>query len=509
MFDFKGLISALFSRKEQEGVHDLKSATLLMQELPESDILNAQIEIVKALQQLNGNTQISLKERMRTVPYLDEKARGLQKHLVDIYYGRQIDTGATPQQVLPTLLAFWNDMGEAYRLCLKQASQTNARGLEEQLQRFSLRAMRYFGEHIKWAYLRYMEIDPRTWRRLNKLYQFAEQQGFAIAPQNAYSDTPGETIRHEYIRILMLALANPDKLQPEQIELISEWLGHWSHRIDLEDQIRPNRQLFAVNIAGTSPPKRLRRDMVGENWRYWYTEALITHLKDVSEQLQRGVPPEHLELPEASATAANQELLRSLIDLWSRDTPAPIRKTERQLTSKKVLVQRGFAQVLRRYTEPDKTAPRGSLQQWEVVNESATGLGVRYQSLIDDQLLVGELIGISDAPETPPSIAIVRRINKRLDGQVLVGIETLTHTPILVELAELQGGGARKALYSPENTTAYQSRFLMVALEDFAEQREYRLAAQGKAYRIRLSPALERTTSCMLANFAVLEKLDN
>ncbi|WP_028452611.1 hypothetical protein [Chitinilyticum aquatile] len=507
MFDFKGLISALFQKKGQEGIHDLKSATQMMQELPESDILNAQIEIVKALQQLNTNPKVSLKERLRTVPYLDEKARGLQTHLIDIYYGRQIDTGATPQQVLPTILAFWNDMGEAYRLCLKQAAQANARGMEKQLQQCALRAIRYFGEHIKWAYLRYLELDPRTWRRLNKLYQHAEQYGFAMAPQHAYADTPGETIRHEYIRILMLSLANPDKLQPEQIELVSDWLGRWSHRIDLEDQIRPNRQLFAVNIAGSSPPKRLRRDMVGENWRYWYTEALTQYLKDVLEQLQRGTDPKDLDLPAQSATPANLDLLQELMAWWSRDTPAPVRKTERHTISKKVFVRRGFASILQKIATPEAHGNRNDLFQWDVVNESATGLGASYQGLHEDHLRVGEIVGISESATTAPSIGIVRRINKRLDGQVNVGIETLTHSPILVELSALDGGPASKALYSPENTTAYQSRFLIVAEADYSEQRECRLSAQGKAYRIRLAPAMERATSCSLANFSVLEKL--
>ncbi|MBE9607733.1 hypothetical protein [Chitinilyticum piscinae] len=508
MFDFKGLIGALFQKKEQEGVHDLKSATTMMRELPESDILNAQIEIVKALQQLNSNPSIPLKERLRTIPYLDEKARSLQTHLIDIYYGRQIDTGTSPKQVLPTILAFWNDMGEAYRLCLKQASQTSARGHEKQLQLCALRAMRYFGEHIKWAYLRYLEIDPRTWRRLNKLYQHAEQHGFAMTPQQAYPDSEGGTIRHEFLRIQMLSLANPDKLQPEQIELLANWLGEWSHRIDLEDQIRPNRQLFAVNIAGTTSAKRLRRDMVGENWRYWYTEALIQHIKDVHDKLRSGVTPDHFGLPAASAKPANLDLLQELLAWWSRDTPAPVRKTERHASDKKIHVLRGFDAVLHKLGSPDSRINRYPQQQWHVVNESATGIGASYQGLHEDHLRVGEIVGLSDGPANLPSIGIVRRINKRLDGQVNIGIETLTHSPILVELAPAQGGDSRQALYSPENTTAYQSRFLMISERDFAEQQEYRLAAQGKAYRIRLSPAMERATDCSLANFAVLEKLN-
>ncbi|MGL6042180.1 MAG: PilZ domain-containing protein, partial [Deefgea sp.] len=66
MFDFKSLISAILGKSKNEGVYDLKSATVMMKELPESDILQAQIEIIKALQQINGNPRTNIKERFKT-----------------------------------------------------------------------------------------------------------------------------------------------------------------------------------------------------------------------------------------------------------------------------------------------------------------------------------------------------------------------------------------------------------------------------------------------------------
>ena len=75
MFDFKGLINALLRKKNDDPVGDLKSATIWVQELPKSDIGQAQQEIVKALGSLNNNPATGLKERIRVMLYLDEKAR--------------------------------------------------------------------------------------------------------------------------------------------------------------------------------------------------------------------------------------------------------------------------------------------------------------------------------------------------------------------------------------------------------------------------------------------------
>jgi hypothetical protein len=505
MFDFKSLIGALLGKREQEGVHNYKSATIMMQELPESDILQAQIEIVKALKQLNGNPKTNAKERFKTVPYLDEKARSLQVHLVEIFQGRALDDGASPKQVLPTLLSFWNDMGDAYRLCIKQASQGLPRGLEKELQLFTLRGIMYFVEQARWAYLRYMEVDSRTWRNLNRLYLYAEQQGFAVAPLQPYPEAEITDVRREYMVLMMLSLAHPEKLQPAQIELVTAWLKRWVSRLDLETQIKPNRQLFAINVAGSTPPKRLRRDMVGENWRYWFTETLILHIKETIEKLKQGEDAAQLGLPAESATVANLDLMQHLINHWSRDTPAPVRKSERRSTQKSINVTRSLDDVIShlRGQTPENTQQ----DRWTIDNESATGIGVNYQTEREDALQVGEIVGLEGIGMSPVSVGIVRRITKNREGMVNVGIETISQTPIVVELTPLLGSRSFYGIYSPENTSINQNRFLVLPQAFFADSREFRLAAQGKTYRIRLSPALEHTANTSLANFSVLEKL--
>lgn len=504
MFDFKSLINAILGNNKNEGVYDLKSATVMMKELPESDILQAQIEIIKALQQINSNPRTNIKERFKTIPYLDEKARTLQEHLVAIYQGKILDDGATPKQVLPTLLAFWNDMGDGYRLCIKQASQTAPRGLEKELQLFTLRGLMYFAEQARWSYLRYMEMDSRTWRNLNRLYLFAEQKGFATQPLQPYPNAEITDIRREFMQLLMLSLAIPEKLQPAQIEIVTQWLKRWASRVDLETQIKPNRQLFAINIAGSTPPKRLRRDMVGENWRYWFTETLTLHIKETIEKLQQGEDPVELGLPPESNQAAHLDLMQHLINLWSRDTPAPVRKAERHATQKTIKVTRGLDDVIGHLRGE---ASSDTQSRWSIDNESTTGIGVNYQTSRDDELQVGEIVGLDGIGMNPVSIGIVRRITKKRDGQVNVGIETISQTPIIVELTPLLGNRSFFGVYSPENNSINQSRFLVVPQAFFADNREFRLAAQGKSYRIRLAPAIEHTANTSLANFAVLEKL--
>lgn len=523
MFDIAGLIGSLFGRSgTQDGVHNFRSATRMLQELPESDMLMAQVEIIKALQQLNQNTTTSVNGRFRTIPYLDEKARALQAHLIGVYHGKILDNGAPLPQVLLTITSFWHEMGDAYQLCLKQAMQSSGKSSGRPLALYTLRGICYYLEHAKWSFLRYMEIDGRTWRHINRLYFFAEQQGFAAASLQPYADVAATTIQREYLKILMLSLAQPEKMQPGQAELVAQWLEKWIDLIELETIIRPLRQLFTINLAGSGGPKRLRRDMVGENWRYWFMDTMTQHMREAHAQLIKGTLPVTLGLPEESLQPANLELLQKLSKLWSREAPIPARKHERRATKKSVNVIRGLDSVIKFLVKQPQKGINDTLQetgsstpikvktaQWNVENESASGLGVQFHNTNDLKLRAGEVVGIqAEDPNQPLSIGIVRRICNRKDGKVSAGIETISTMPILVVLTSADQGRSR-AIFSPENTEKNLSRFLLIPQQCFEENREYTMSAQNKNYYIRLSPAKEHTSNATLANFTVLAKLSH
>lgn len=513
MFDIAGLIGSLFGKNgAPEGVHNFRSATRMLKELPESDILMAQVEIIKALQQLNQNTKTSVNERFKTLPYLDEKARTLQAHLVGVYHGKILDQGAPLPQVLLTITSFWHEMGNAYQLCLKQSMQSPSQGAGQPLALFTLRSMAYYLEHAKWNYLRYMEMDSRTWRHVNRLYFFAEQQGFAVTPLQSYAGSATSTIQREYLKILMLSLAHPEKMQPGQVELTAQYLDQWIDRIELETIIRPHRQLFSINLAGSAGPKRLRRDMVGENWRYWLTDTLTQHMREVHAQLTKGTPPATLGLPEECLLPANLDLLQKLSNIWSRDTPVASRKHERHTTKKSIHVIRGLNSVIKFLLKHPQNASdtdepiQFKTTQWNVENESASGLGIHFHSTSDLKLRAGEVVGVqAEDRNLPLSIGIVRRICNRKDGKVSAGIETISSAPILVELTSANRNRSR-AIFSPENPEKNQGRFLLMPQQCFEENSEYLMSAQSKNYRIRLSPAREHTVNATLSNFTVLAK---
>lgn len=512
MFDFKGLIDAL-KRRGREDAPAGPSATRMMADLPRNQALQALVEIVRELAELNRNPKVSLKERIRTVLYFDEKAQPVTRLLILNYRGIEHIEGVAPRQVLPSLLACWQEMAAAYKLCLKQHAEAPSRQFVPQAELATLRALHYYAQQAKWAYLRYFDVDPRVWRNMHRLYQVAESGGFIDTPIQRYPDeaTP-LTVRQSYLHTVLLWLTEPDRRRPEQVWLIDGWLGGWCQQIKLEKVIRPRDQLFAINLDDTKPPVKLRRNMVGERYRYFSTEGLSAHLAQLAKEAHQGnFAPELGALP-AGDEGAIAQLLDDLAELWSREGQMRSRRHERSNASQRTVeVAHGLGDISRLFDSHTIELREGSgqttpeFEEWTVDDESAVGWGANYKARFDDHLAVGELIAIKPEPGHKLSVGIVRRVNKTRENRVKVGVEKFGVHPVVVAL-EAPDLPAVVALYAADAPQAQGQRCLLVSRGCYAEQRDLTLIAGHKRYRIRLGPPLEELPEYTLCGFSVLEK---
>ncbi|MFC4159314.1 hypothetical protein [Chitinimonas lacunae] len=512
MFDFKGLIDALKRRARDEAPGG-PSATRMMADLPRNEALQALVEIVRELAELNRNPKVSLKERIRTVLYFDDKAQPVTRLLTRVYREIEHIEGVSPRQVLPGLLACWQEMAAAYKLCLKQHAEAPSRQFIPQAELATLRALYYYSLQAKWAYLRYFEVDPRVWRNMHRLYQVAESGGFLDAPIQRFPDEPFDvTVRHSYLRTMLLWLTDPDRRRPEQIWLIDDWLIGWTDRIKIEKVIRPRDQLFAINLDDTKPPIKLRRNMVGERYRYFTTEGLSAHLAQLAKDAYQGqFAPELGDLPPGQEIAVAQ-LLADLAELWSREGQMRSRRHERSGASQRTVeVVHGLGSISRLFDSHTIELREGSgqstpeFEEWAVDDESAVGWGANYKARFDDHLTVGELIAMKPEPGHKLSVGIVRRVNKTRENRVKVGVEKFGGQPVVVVL-EAPDQPTVVALYSADAPQAQGQRCLLVSRDCYAPQRDLTLIAGHKRYRIRLGPPLEELPEYTLCGFSVLEK---
>lgn len=539
MFDFSGLINAILRRRSEDPVGNLKSATIWVQELPLSDMHRAQGEIVKALTSLNENRRMSLKERLRVVMYLDEKARSLQDKLCRDYLA-VIDVPQAPEKAyLGTILTFWEEMANAYHICLRSFAQEPVQKLWPQIHLITLRGLYYYTQQAKWAYLRYLPVEAVVWRNLNRFYLFAEREGFEKTLFKPFPDAELETsAMAQYLHAQLLHLASPDSLDPLQIDLVDRWLSHWAKSVTLEKDFRPHRQLYAVNLGDTKPARPLRRNMLGEKYRYFGVGLLLVAIDKVLEQLRAGAVPARLGLTEDCRLPQCLDLIDLVKNRWSRRNVE--RKHERVPKVKVVQVVQGFADIVAQlkpgarkrrrratgelidYEVTGHTvggtplgAPTGEelfesrLAQWVMENESVSGCGVTAD-IHAEPLKIGTLVGLKPDSTRHFLIGVVRRINRNPTARTYVGIETLSQTPIPVELHALGNGEGKQrvsdGLYLMELPEAQQPRSLLLARSEYEPGRLLMLKAQGKAYTIRLQQPLALGEDYARVTFDVLAR---
>lgn len=536
MFDFKGLINALLRRPADEGVNDLKSATIWVQELPEGDVHQAQAEIIKTVAALNANQKIQTRERIRTILYLDDKAQRLQETLCRNY----LHDSAFGRHYLPTILSFWSEMASAYKTCLRHYAQKPVRSVADELPKVTARGIHYYAMLAKWSHIRYLPVDSRVWRNLHRFYLFAETEGFADTQIKLYSNSSRQTTcAQQYLHPLMLQLAAPESLLVQQIDLVDHWLDQWSDLLVVERQIRPHRQLFAANLDEPKPGKKLRRNMIDAKYRYWSTDALIERIEQAMEQVRDGAVPAKLGLGEEFRAQSGLDLLETIANRWSREGASITRKHERTSRQKTVHVIQGLPAIVDKLAHPEKlrsrrrkitsgsgntgfeiigptvpaspdTSPElfeANALEWHIENESQYGIGAKFFSDINLKLSIGELVGLRLEDQTRFVIGIVRRIQKNLDGQVYVGVETINQTPILVQLREAgTDTDAFDAIYLPEADNGVIPRCVLIPPERFQSEQDLRLEAQGKSFTIRLKNVLETNEDYTRAKFGVLAK---
>lgn len=531
MFDFKGLINALLRKTSDDPVGDLKSATIWVQELPQNDVYQAHKEIVKALGGLNRNADTSLKERIRVLLYLDEKATSLQETLCREFLAAADTPDNSARQRLPTILQFWEEMGAGYEQCIRTFAKNpgNAK-IREQLPLLTAKALHFHAMQAKWSHMRYLPVESHVWRRLHRLFLFAEQEKIERVPVRLHPEQDDTSCTSEYLQPMMLHLSNPASLRPSQIESVDLWLDSWSKSLVIEAGFRPHRQLYAVNLGDTKPARKLRRNMLGEKYRYWGIELMLVVIAKTVEQLKQGELPARLKLGEDCRLPACLELIEEVSERWSGQLTT--RKHARITAEKSLLVLQDFANILIHLQGGKKSGvtatfsventntqtalkPSGEpelfesgAQQWQVENESLSGYGVTFTRSDKEPLKIGTLVGLKGAIGKSFAIGIVRRISNEPPLKVHAGIQTLSQTAIVVELHPLPGelGAPSLAIYLPELPKLELGRSLLLSASAHVPARLVQLKAQGKTYTIRLHAAVEHGPDYVQAGFDVVAK---
>ncbi len=362
-------------------------------------------------------------------------------------------------------------------------------------------ALRTLGVLLLDHYAMYEPVGDHLWGELNLLYRFALKTSLHA---RIVEDAPrgDDSVEAEYKHLLLLAVINPYRLSPGEVEKAYQILARWRHDCVLETPSAGELPHWGViiDLAGEEPPRyvppgRSLEDVLQP--RVVKVEKIKARLVELKSEIEGKTPAAGVE---GITLRLQRDMLQRLLDGWrshearqggrrrhpeamalavgldachalqGRDTPAtPVIKaisggSLRLLTEAEDLTARGHAPAgagKPNFRTGDKAArdvwDDGALRyapaseakgppQLEVRRQDVSegGYGLMLDQAQCAQLRVGDLLCLrpSGTPNALWAIGDLRWMQKQPDGASLCGVRLLAGRATPLEVKALKGPGA-------------------------------------------------------------------
>jgi hypothetical protein len=255
-----------------------------------------------------------------------------------------------------------------------------------------------------------------------------------------------ETIEHIFSRIVLLALSEPPKASPGDLQRIDHLLKRFVGLTRISDSLFVAPSAVAFSIGQRGPRNEvLREDQVrkGKDKNRLMIEVtdLVEKVEEFTETFKLGYAPAELQLPEDADAQAWFALLERLQGHWAGNKT---RRFERKAYHPRVDVIVGIKDIwnflqgsaFKRRAE-DKRVDNAKMpptSEWAVTDQSAGGFALRLVSSSCPPLGVGNIVAVRFRDHSAVYICIARRLYYRDLVEIELGLESLSPRAVPVQL---------------------------------------------------------------------------
>src|SRR2546422_6911742 len=455
-----------------------------LQSLPLINVGPSHVRLLAQLDELN-TCSIAPAERLKILELLREPVSFVQKEHSKKFSSRPAPLTKPERQILDSVHALWDALSYGYQHCLKAiaggASATSAALIGQ-------RVLWCTGQKMVAYYQAYQDIGEREWKLLHSVYAFVEDRGVA-GTEVAHPAHKGRqtTCTETYAQVLLIDLANPGKLTPRQIELISLWLERWTPKVSIGrapaaagDGVAP----LVIDLSGAAGASR--RMPEGDTTRVLDIHELGSSVRKRIGLLRKGETPAALGLGEDVTAPLAESLLTMLYRRWCEDKQS--RAHPRRSASGTAQICVGMAAVhyfvtgrafavrggpqrisqvqheqiatlgrvaTRREDEPGPP-PDFAVQTWQIRDESASGLRLaRVDPAASSRLTLGQLLGIRLADAKAFLLCAVKWLSVSVEFELRIAVQILPGIP---------QGAAIRAVGANATPEQYTPAFLLPAV---------------------------------------------
>jgi cyclic-di-GMP-binding protein len=297
-------------------------------------------------------------------------------------------------------------------------------------------AMQGIGWHIRFSHLIAAPSGVGIWQQLHATYRSARRLGLAETPGR----NDGPSVQQAYIRILLVAIAQPASFCSRELEFIADYIATCVRSVDIFETPPLDRAgVFWLDLDQDFPAYALTRRMPpGDILALYFACDLVARdTRAHLAALSKGVPAASQGLPDFADTAAGRGVLRRLEQRWGQPKA---RKFQRRRQSYRVNLCTGLEQLWQLVQHPQSA---GQISEWMVTNESPDGYSLMHMSGQTAHLRVGDIVAVQptgERAERVPNwhVGIVRWAISENPEHIELGMQQLASHAIAVEVIRPQ-----------------------------------------------------------------------
>ncbi|GAB4170286.1 MAG: hypothetical protein OHK0026_09560 [Rhodocyclaceae bacterium] len=452
-------------------------------------------EIADWLDSLDAAEELGTERRYAVAARLEDAAWAPQRATVrDIFtVPRQVKGYSVPLFHLGRRL--WRCFAAAYMRCLDAQEGREGDLARRVLPQLAARCLRAHGQWLKWSEFRYGPIDPLLWQNAGAAYLAAVDAGCerrrVPAPAGAVSFGCAQD---EYLHALVLHLSAPDRLRPIEIEIADRLIARFLPAMRLLPQATPEAVYWVDPARPMAPMRIARTPSASASLRYIDVSEAAPAVAELAGRASKGDLPADLDLGGSYPARVVAPVAAHLARYWG--ARPPVRVHPRHSVHSPARSVLGFAHIFGQLS-----GKAAGAVAWEIEDVSRGGFGIRASLPDDDVLRLGTLLGLQPGGGENWLVGIVRRITRDAETRGRLGIETLSHGPVALEV-ELGGRRTDVLLLDPLEPGATVR--LVLPQFGYEEAVRLRLSHEGRIAEIDPAGLLESAEGCDVARYRVL-----
>lgn len=499
--------------------------TQFIQALPLANPLEAASRLLEEMQILNRQ-KVAPDSRVKALEIYRPALIGITESLTAQFWNAPLPLAAPAKKHASAAEALWLELGYGYKLALIDqqsklfslgGSKSNALGIVRAMEAMSQLAMVY--------YQTYSTLPSSVWGDLHQLYLLAIReslQNIEISTDVIHKKTASANLI--YKQALLMSLADPQHLAPNDIRLVDDYIRRNADRSQLQGLGLPANPagIFLINLDSENPPipyVKNKEEVDASSDILFITMDLARLVHKHMQSLQAGEPINNGELPENATDPRYLDILTYLIKHWGA---TPKRVFNRSRKSDGVELGIGMAAThyfiggenyyagpsdpydLTEITSKATSNQAFKASRWQVLNISAGGMALRKFPNAEVNVRVGELLSVKNGAADHWSVGVLRWANHNEQQQLDVGAQLIA--------PEAHAAGARivnqtkfePVLLLPGLTALKQAPSIVAACGTYSPARVMELDEAGKITRVMITRLVERTGSFERFNFSYL-----